>query len=97
MSVNFLSRINALNNKFSFLPGFDVQIFSYEVGDMKPDPKIFQTLIDKPGCLPADIVFTDDKNQNVLSAQSLGINAFVYQGFDHFIDKIGLGLLQSVV
>jgi len=34
---------------------------------------------------------------HVLAAQTLGINAFVYQGFDHFIDKLGLGLLQSVV
>lgn len=91
---NFPTRINTLNEKFSFLSDFDVQVFSYQVGAIKPDPKIFQALIDLSGCLPDEIVFTDDKETNVLAAQALGINAFIYQGFDHFIDKLDLDLLH---
>jgi putative hydrolase of the HAD superfamily len=91
---NFSTRINALDQKFSFLSDFDVQVLSYQVGAVKPDQKIFQVLIDRSACSPGEIILADDKETNVLSAQSLGINAFVYRGFDHFIDKLGLDLLH---
>ena len=45
-SNNFPSRVRELDKKFHFLDNFDVHIFSYEVGAMKPDQKIFQILID---------------------------------------------------
>lgn len=46
-SNNFVTRIRELDKKFHFLDDFDVHIFSYEVGAMKPDTKIFQVLIEK--------------------------------------------------
>ncbi len=92
---NFSTRINALDQKISFLPDFDIQILSYQIGAIKPDPEIFQALINQSGCLPTEIIFADDKEANVLSAQALGINAFVYQDFGHFIDKIGINLPSS--
>ncbi|OGL52201.1 hypothetical protein A3K55_00040 [Candidatus Shapirobacteria bacterium RBG_13_44_7] len=91
---NFPTRINALQDKFHFLDDFDVQIFSYQVNATKPDPKIFQALINQSDCQPNEIVFADDKEANVISAQSLGINAFIYQGFDHFLDKLRSFLLH---
>lgn len=85
---NFPTRINACNQKFNFLSDFDVHVFSYQVGAIKPDPKIFQALIDQSGCLPSEIVFADDKQENVDSAKSLGINAFLYTGFDNFVSEL---------
>lgn len=85
---NYPTRINALNKKFNFLNDFDVQIFSYQVGAMKPDLKIFQSLIKKTNCLPNEIVFADDKQSNVDAAVSLGINAFLYSDFSTFLKKL---------
>jgi putative hydrolase of the HAD superfamily len=85
---NFPTRINALNQKFGFLSDFDIQIFSYQVGAIKPDPKIFQALINRSGCLPQEIFYADDKQANVDSARLLGIKTLVYKGFDNFISQL---------
>lgn len=85
---NFPTRINAVDKKFSFLSDFDVQVFSYEVGAVKPDPKIFQTLIDRSGVLPEEIFYADDKEANVAAAKSLGINAIVYTDFQNFVKSL---------
>lgn len=91
---NFPTRINALQNKFHFLDDFDIKIFSYEIGALKPDPRIFQALIDQSNCQPSEVIYTDDKKANVATAQFLGINAFVYQEFNHFVDKLHLHILH---
>ncbi len=85
---NYSTRINALNKKFNFLNDFDVQVFSYQVAAMKPDLKIFQSLIEKSECQPNEIVFADDKQSNVDAALSLGINAFLYNGFEDFLSHL---------
>lgn len=85
---NYPTRINALHQKFNFLNDFDVQVFSYQVGAMKPDVKIFQSLIEKSGCQPNEIIFADDKQSNVDVALSLGINAFLYTDFSSFLKNL---------
>jgi putative hydrolase of the HAD superfamily len=85
---NFPTRINALNQKFNFLTDFDVHVFSYEVGAVKPDLKIFQALINQSGRLPSEIIFADDKQTNIDSALSLGINAFQYTDFENFVIEL---------
>lgn len=41
----------------SLLPPLDVYAWSYEVGAIKPDPKIYQSLIDQLQCQPKDVLF----------------------------------------
>lgn len=38
----------------------DVSILSYEVGGIKPQPKIYQSLIDHLGCKMSDVLFIGD-------------------------------------
>jgi HAD superfamily hydrolase (TIGR01509 family) len=64
-SNNFPSRIRELENKFHFLENFDVHVFSFEVGVMKPDSRIFQVLIDKSGVGPNQIIYSDDKEDKI--------------------------------
>ncbi|MFA5026223.1 MAG: HAD family phosphatase [Candidatus Shapirobacteria bacterium] len=85
---NYPTRINALNKKFNFLNNFDVQVFSYQVATMKPDIEIFQSLVEKSGCQPNEIIFADDKQSNVDAALSLDINAFLYTNFPDFLEKL---------
>jgi epoxide hydrolase-like predicted phosphatase len=85
---NFPTRINALQDKFHFLDDFDVKVFSYQTGAVKPDLKIFQVLVGQSGCQPGEIIFADDKEANVISARSLGVNAFIYTDFTDFISRL---------
>jgi putative hydrolase of the HAD superfamily len=53
---------------------------SYRVGAMKPDPKFFLALCHVSGVAPDRIVFTDDREDNVAGAASVGITALLYRG-----------------
>lgn len=84
-SNNFPTRIRELDKKFWFLSLFDVHIFSYEVGVMKPDQRIFEVLIDKSWIPAHEIVYSDDKEDKLSGAKALGIQTFVFHSFDEFV------------
>ncbi|MBP9758994.1 HAD-IA family hydrolase [Candidatus Dojkabacteria bacterium] len=85
---NFETRIRELDNKFNFLKDFEVKIISHEVGVMKPDIKIFEELIRNTKVEPNEIVYSDDTAEKLEGANKLGINTFVYEGFDKFVEKL---------
>lgn len=87
-SNNFKARIDGLQARFKFLDDFDAYVFAYEVGASKPSEKIFQELIKRSGVEASQIVFADDNPDNLAGAQSLGITAFLYEGFDKFISHL---------
>ena len=51
---------------------------SYELGLLKPDIKIFQTLADRLQTIPTQILFIDDKERNITAAQKIGINGIIF-------------------
>lgn len=63
------------------LPIFDITLISSELGVVKPDPRIFQIALEKAGVDPSEILFIDDREENVLAARALGINGIVYTDF----------------
>jgi putative hydrolase of the HAD superfamily len=87
-SNNFVTRIRELDNKFSFLADFDVQVFSYKAGIMKPEKGIFEDLIKQSGVNPEEIVYADDDESKIKGALELGIKAFVYEGFEKYIQQL---------
>ncbi len=52
---------------------FDKMFISYEMGMVKPDPRIFTTLIDETGIVPQETLFIDDSAANCAAARNLGI------------------------
>ncbi len=59
---------------------FPSQIFtSFELGLLKPNPKIYQTVLEKLEAKPNEVIFIDDKLQNVQAAQKLGLHSIVYE------------------
>ncbi len=87
-SNNFPARINGLQERFKFLDNFDAWALSYEVEATKPSTKIFQELINKSVVKPEEIVFADDNNDNLEGAKQVGIQTFLYEGFDKFLEKL---------
>ena len=52
---------------------------SYELGLLKPDIKIYQTVLQKLNALPEEVIFVDDKIKNVEAAKSIGIYGIVFK------------------
>lgn len=58
-----------------FLPFMDGGIFSCDVHLIKPDLKIYETLIKKYDLTPQTCVFIDDIEANIKAARECGLNA----------------------
>ncbi len=87
-SNNFITRVHALQQKFGFLVDFDVAVFSYEVGVLKPAKGIFEELISRLAVTPNEIIYSDDGADKIKGALELGITAFVYTDFAQFTDEL---------
>ncbi len=55
------------------------QIYSCEVGLIKPDLRIFEHTRDALGILPAETIFIDDREDNIASAESLGFRGITHK------------------
>lgn len=56
----------------------DGVVVSGRVGLAKPDPRIFQLVLDRYRLDPADTVFTDDAPRNVEGAAAVGMDAVLF-------------------
>jgi len=63
-NTNDLAVVHIRRN-FPFFANFDGYILSYEVGAMKPDGKIYQALEKMAGKRGAEILYLDDRQENV--------------------------------
>lgn len=61
---------------------FDYLFFSYEMKAIKPSKEIYLQVINTLKCKPNDIIFFDDKLENVNAAKHVGINAYLVNGKD---------------
>jgi 2-haloacid dehalogenase len=63
---------------FPFLTWFDGVVVSGEEGLVKPDPRIYQRLLERFQLNPASAIFIDDVTRNVEAARRLGITAIQF-------------------
>ncbi|MCL4787207.1 MAG: HAD family phosphatase [Verrucomicrobia bacterium] len=57
--------VESIRRSFPFFSNFDGYILSYEVGAMKPDAKIYEALEKMSGKRAAEILYLDDRQENV--------------------------------
>jgi 2-haloacid dehalogenase len=82
--------------RFEFLEWFDGLLVSGEERVTKPDPAIFQLLLDRFGLDPEATVFVDDAPANVAAARRLGIDAIRFTGPDELRWELAArGLLEG--
>ena len=60
------------------MENFEFQFLSHKIGFAKPNKRIFEYVIRKIPFKKNEIIFIDDKPQNVEVAKSLGINAIQF-------------------
>ena len=56
-----------------------VGLYSCDVGLIKPEPAIYQKLLSLAGVKGEELVFFDDRSENVKGAADLGIKAFLWK------------------
>jgi 2-haloacid dehalogenase len=80
--------------RFAFLSWFRGILVSGEVGVIKPDPQIFELLIERFAIDPEHAVYIDDVEANVIAATPFGIHAVHFTTPAALRDElVGLGLL----
>ncbi len=83
---------------FNLLDDFDAFFSSCYLGLRKPDQKIFQVTLDVLQRDPEEVVFIDDRAENVAAAASLGIHAIRYEGSTKLAEelaRLGVSLTQD--
>ncbi|MEK7171172.1 MAG: HAD family phosphatase [Patescibacteria group bacterium] len=58
---------------------FDHIFFSHEIGCRKPNVETFRLVVDRLGVSPDEVVFIDDRSDNVESAAALGMRGIVFR------------------
>ncbi len=64
--------IEHIRQNFPFFQNFDGYIFSYEVGAMKPDGKIYEVMEATSGRRSAEIIYIDDRPENIEAGNTRG-------------------------
>ncbi|MGW1270130.1 HAD family hydrolase [Streptomyces sp. NPDC002491] len=65
-----------------WLHDLDHVAFSGRIGAAKPDPAAFRHSVTALHAAPADVLFVDDREENVRAAQAEGMNGHVFTGRD---------------
>lgn len=67
-----------LKRDYDFFDLFEVVAVSAELGFLKPDPRIYQWLLDTAGIAAGESVFLDDVQRNVDGAKAVGMEARLF-------------------
>src|SRR5580700_7381166 len=71
--------VEHVRRNFPFFKHFDGYILSYEVGGMKPEPKIYEALETMTGRRGADLVYIDDRPENIETGLARGWRAILHE------------------
>ena len=70
------------HNVLNFLPFVDGAVFSYRERLIKPDKRIYETICNRFEINPAEAVFLDDNEANIISAREFGLNGILFKGYE---------------
>ena len=79
--------------KLSFLKYVDGAVFSCQVKQIKPEPEIYRTLLERYHLNPENSVFLDDRAENCEAARKQGIHAIQFESFKQAaaeLEKLGV-------
>jgi putative hydrolase of the HAD superfamily len=84
---------------FPWLLEFSHLTFSHRLGIAKPDAAIYLYAAKGLGVTPENVLFLDDREENVAGARAVGMMAIQYGRHDEFVKTMqreGLGGLLSL-
>jgi 2-haloacid dehalogenase len=86
----------SVKERFGFLSWFRGILVSGEIGVIKPDPRIFELMIERFAIDPHSALYIDDVEANVAAARPFGIHAIHFTSPAALRQELaGLGLLPA--
>ncbi len=73
---------------YPFLHQFDRDFISGHMGMIKPAPEIYAALEDASGVDPAQLIFTDDRADNIAAAAARGWRTHLFEGPKGWADRL---------
>lgn len=73
----------------AWLSRFDALTYSCRIGVAKPDPRAYEICAERLGVRPADVIFFDDSERNVLAARRTGMRAELFTSRDQVRSLVG--------
>lgn len=71
--------VDHIRKKYPFFLGFEGYVLSCEHGAMKPAPSIYAAVEQLAGCSGPDLLYIDDKPENVAAGQARGWQSILHQ------------------
>ena len=72
--------VSYLTETQSFMELIDGKVYSYEEKINKPDPRIYQILLNRYRLKPEEVLYFDDLSSNIEQAKQLGMHGIVFKG-----------------
>jgi putative hydrolase of the HAD superfamily len=79
--------LKVMRAKFDWLAEFDVQMYSCEVGMVKPEREVYLECARRLGVDPEQSLFLDDKDKNIIGAEQAGMHATLFDGEMSVVEK----------
>lgn len=76
---NIDERLSKLIREFGLYEPFNPCLLSCEIGAEKPNARAYEILLEKLDLPSAEIIFIDDREENVEAAKKLGLDAILFQ------------------
>lgn len=70
---------NFYGRKFAWFGEFDALYYSGQYGIRKPDARVFGYVLRDLGVAAKDVIFFDDRQENVVAAQKLGFKTVLFE------------------
>ena len=77
LSNTDVMRFGFVKKRFPEILIFNAYVLSYEVGEMKPHPRIYEEALKSAGAEARECVFIDDIQENIEAAQKFGIQGIL--------------------
>jgi putative hydrolase of the HAD superfamily len=77
-----------LHARHAWLNEFTHKTFSHRLGIAKPDAAIYRHAVNGLGVLPSEVLFIDDRVENILAARTAGMIALQYVDHDAFVEEL---------
>ncbi len=77
-----------IRGRFPALDEFSHQTFSHRLGIAKPDAAIYRHAVEGLGVPAGEILFVDDREENIEAARAEGMVAVQYLGHEGFVEEM---------
>lgn len=78
LTNSFVGAREREEERYGFTSMVDVAIYTHEEGVHKPDPRIYTIASERIGFPPSEIVFLDDRPENIDTARASGFQAILF-------------------